>query len=257
MTGASPAAAAAGPVASMDLDALRYGNSPFGGKTGFDPHPSSKGKERVLAAFGSAEPGDGLLGEPCWADASANAFLGAVKEQRSILFRQAPAGPSGPSTLAGPSASSPAGLNAARTPSPGPGPRPWGRGSSRGRVGGRGDFPRGGRSLPGRGWPQRPQVFRSNSAEAAPRTNTSSTFQTGGATAFTTAPLEEVSRPQPVVQCFYCGGVGHYFRDCEQAKTQWLEKPLPARRFQEPSSTVAAVSSPAGPSKMSPGSGGK
>jgi hypothetical protein len=231
---ASPGTTVAGKPAAMDLDSLRYGNSPFGGRAAFDPPPvasyDTRGLPRGSMAAMSASSAGGLLeaGQD-WGDVTSSEFLGALSDQREVMFRER--------SVPGHSQVE-ADLNVARAPPAGsalraPGPR-----------GGRPFLGRGGRGAPGRGmfrgggggrWPQRP-VVRSNSAEAVIRTGT---LQPGGATAFAKSPMDEVKQRE-ANGCLYCGSPSHFFMDCAEAQTR-LARGLPGRDV----SVVAGATVPA------------
>jgi hypothetical protein len=232
---ASPGSSTAGKPAAMDLDSLRYGNSPFGGRAAFDPPPitsyDTRGLPRGSVAAMSASSGRGLLevGQD-WGEVTSSEFLGALSDQREMMFRERSA--------AEPSQGA-ANLNAARAPPAGPAQRaPGPRGGGPFAV-------RGGRGAPGRGafrggggrWPQRP-VVRSNSAEAVIRTGT---LQPGGATAFAKSPMDKVKQRE-THGCLYCGNPSHFIRYCVEAQTR-LAQGVPGRDV----TGVAGATVPAGP----------
>lgn len=117
MVGAAGATASV-PAASMDLDALRYGNSPFGGMAAFDPSPAASHDTRGLsrgsiAAISASSAGGYLEADGNWGETTSSQFLGAVADQRELLFRERSPGELTKTRVA-------ADLNTARrSPSPG------------------------------------------------------------------------------------------------------------------------------------------
>jgi hypothetical protein len=214
----------------MDLDALQYGNSPFGGRPVFEAHRTSSYDMRHLPRGGvamlSASSAGGLLDVNSeWAETTSGEFLGALADNREVMYREQGQASHNASIPSSPGTNP--GLNATRTqgsrmpPPRGGGPRPYGdRGRGRG-FPGRG-FPRG---VGGR-WPSRPVVLgRGNSADSGAR---SASFTTAGETAFAKSPMDEVRQRQEREHCFFCGNVGHVLRDCPQAVTQ-LAQGVPVR----------------------------
>ena len=182
----------------MELDAMRFGNSPFGGKAAFDPHPATAfAVQSDLMGHGmmmptSSTPEGVFAGVKMPRAAtllSTEQFLGAVADQRKLMFQERVRAAAEPSFKADEAV-----LNAARTPSPGLSGAPSGPrgGGYRGRgMGGRTFVQRGGNA--GRGRPQwngqRPRVHSQELARSA------ATLQTSGSTAFARAPMDEAVHP--------------------------------------------------------------
>ena len=86
---AQPPAVAVPPKAAMDLDALRYGNSPFGGSASFEAHPTASHDMRYVPRGSvhamSASSGGGLLDGPTEWGQERTEFLSALADNREVL----------------------------------------------------------------------------------------------------------------------------------------------------------------------------
>ena len=84
------------PRPGMELDAMRFGNSPFGGRAAFDPHPATAfavqsdlmGPGKMMSA--SSTPELVFAGGTMPRAATllyTEQFLGAVADQRELMFQ--------------------------------------------------------------------------------------------------------------------------------------------------------------------------
>ena len=242
---ASPETVAVPTKAAMDLDALRYGNSPFGGNAAFETHPTSTINTRSLPRGSlhavSASSTGGLLEVP--GDLSGvgqGGFFGALADHREVLYREKLADPAMAPVPQDP------GLHATRAPPNVPrggGPRPHGDRGGRGRgMPGR---------VPGRGggggrWPQRPVVQGYNRSNSPGNRPQAAAVVTTERPAFARSPMEEARQQQPPpTRCFYCGEANHYIKDCPQAIAT-LGRGIPTRAAEPgtvPATTVKAETS--------------